>query len=67
VFVAVWSDLIEARGGSQWGVQKASDGVIPTAADHFHHSGWNAMERQPLIGTDYPPLVSNPCERISTG
>ena len=32
--------------------------IIPTAADHFHYPGWNAVENRPLIGTDYPPLVS---------
>jgi hypothetical protein len=32
--------------------------IIPTAADHFHYPGWNAVKNRPLIGTDYPPLVS---------
>ena len=32
-------------------------GLIPTAADHFHYPGWNAVENRPLIGTDHPPLV----------
>src|SRR3954454_877026 len=30
--------------------------VIPTAADHFHYPGWNAVEKRPLIGTDQAPL-----------
>jgi hypothetical protein len=36
--------------------------IIPTAADHFHYPGWNAVENRPLIGTDYPPLVSEAIE-----
>jgi hypothetical protein len=33
------------------------DGLIPTAANHFHYPGRNAVESRPLIGTDHPPLV----------
>ena len=35
VFVAVWSDLIQARGDSHWGVQKLSGGIQPMRKD-FH-------------------------------
>ena len=35
MFVAVWSDLIQARGDSHWGVQKLSGGIQPMRTD-FH-------------------------------
>jgi hypothetical protein len=35
VFVAAWPDLVQARGGSHWAVQKPSGGIQPMRTD-FH-------------------------------